>query len=251
MKRIPALLMLMLTAASFLTGASAETHFALRARGCGPMKTLTGSTYVVCIFVSTPSHPWTEKKKQEVYNVFGSSVRSMKKQASRYRTSLDLTDGYLELKINREYDKDLAWYYDLLKEVYHENSIVPVCSAYARDLHVDNAPIVFLFNSWDISHTYICTSDYPQWKDEFCVIFCATKMHDNYLTHELLHQFGAIDLYDYNQEGVEKVAKKYFPSSDMLTVSHVIDDLTAYLVGWTDTLSAKAQKFLKETEGLR
>ena len=79
MKRIPALLMLMLTAASFLPVASAEMHFALRARGCGPMKTLTGSTYVVCIFVSTPSHPWTEKKKQEVYSVFGSSVRSMKK----------------------------------------------------------------------------------------------------------------------------------------------------------------------------
>ena len=74
-------------------------------------------------------------------------------------------------------------------------------------------------------------------------------MDDNYLTHELFHQFGAIDLY--NQEGVEKVALKYFPNSDMLTVSHVIDDLTAYLVGWTDTLSAKAQKFLKETEGLR
>ena len=37
----------------------------------------------------------------------------------------------------------------------------------------------------------------------------------------------------------------------MLTVSHEVDDLTAFLVGWTDTLSGKAQAFLDETKGLR
>ena len=48
-----------------------------------------------------------------------------------------------------------------------------------------------------------------------------------------------------------EMAEKYFPNSDMLTVSHEVDELTAYLIGWTDGLGQKSQAFLQETEGLR
>jgi hypothetical protein len=76
-------------------------------------------------------------------------------------------------------------------------------------------------------------------------------MHDNYLTHELYHLYGAIDYYDYDGEGVAKAASKYFPKSVMACAGNSIDDLTAYILGWTDTLSKKANKFLEAIDGLR
>jgi hypothetical protein len=101
-------------------------------------------------------------------------------------------------------------------------------------------------------HARPCSSVNPYWTDEFCVIFCDTDMHDNYLTHEVLHLYGAIDLYDYHEgEGVQRVSEKYFPNSDMLGVSHEVDELTAYLVGWMDDLTWDAWQFVQEVDGLR
>ena len=232
-------------------GSSSSEHFALKARGWGPCDKLTGDAYIILVFVSTPQHPWTKKVKDRVNNVSWSSIDIMEKEARRYGAKLDLQFGGLDYSVPYEYNRDLKWYHYIIEEIFHEESIKEVYSYYRKSLHVDTVSMIFLFNSWDTSHTYMTSSDYPHWNEEFCVIFCDTNMHDNYLTHEVLHLYGAIDLYDYNNEGVQRVAKKYFPNSDMLTVSHNIDELTAYLVGWTNTLSKKANAFLAETKGLR
>ena len=231
--------------------AGAEQHFALRARGCGPLKYLTGDVQIIVAFVSTPQHPWTEKKKNEVFRVSNSSVRIMNQQARRYKADLNLSYCYMEFSIPVECDSERNWYNYILKNVFYRDSMPQVLDYYNQDRKRSSTPIIFMFNSWDRSYAMVSSTDYPGWNEEYCVIFCDTKMHDNYLTHEVLHLYGAIDLYDYNGEGVERVAKKYFRNSDMLTVSHNVDDLTAYLVGWTDSLSSKARKFLAETEGMR
>ena len=228
-----------------------DDHFALKARGQGPCDRLVGDAYIILVFVSTPQHPWTKTMKDRVNKVSWSSIDIMEKQAARYGASLDLTFGGLDYTVPYEYNRDLKWYHWLIEEKFHRKSISEVCEYYRGSLNVDTVSIIFLFNSWDVSHTYMCSSDYPNWNEEFCVIFCDTDMHDNYLTHEVLHLYGAIDFYDYNGEGVQRVAQKYFPKSDMLYVSHEVDELTAYLVGWTDTLSSKARAFLEETRGLR
>ena len=66
------------------------------------------------------------------------------------------------------------------------------------------------------------------------------------IAHELLHQFGAIDFY-FPRE-IEAIAKKYIGDSIMCNSSvDTVDDLTAYLVGWKDTVSENSYLFLKET----
>lgn len=231
-------------------GAKAE-HFALRGRDAGPCGRLLGNAYIVLVFVSTPKRPWTDVMKGRVNTVSLSSVNIMMRQAKRYGAKLDLAFGALDFSVPYEYDKDLKWYHYILENIYHETTVDAVYARYRRDLKQDTVALVFLFNSWDLSHAYVASKTEPLWNEEFCVIFCDTDMHDNYLTHEVLHLYGAIDFYDYDHEGVRRVAEKYFPNSDMLRVSHVVDDLTAYLVGWTDRLSPGASAFLKETEGLR
>lgn len=251
MKRTVAVLLilcLLLPAA----GVNAEdVHFALRSRDVGACKKLLGDVMILVVFVNTPQHPWTDAQRDAVYRVSYSSLDYIRKDAKKYRADLRPTLGFLEFDVSTEYSDDLGWYWEIIHNVYGENSIVQVYDRYRKDLNVDEAPIIFMFNSWDLSHTYTSYVDYPGWDEEFCVIFCDTKMHNNYLTHELYHQFGAIDLYDYNNEGVERRANKYFGKTTMGCTGSGMDDLNAYLMGWTDTLSSNAKKFLKETEGLR
>ena len=71
------------------------------------------------------------------------------------------------------------------------------------------------------------------------------------MAHELLHLFGAIDLYDYDNEGVRAIAEQFFPDSVMMKPTYVIDELTAYLIGWTKQPSPKVLQFLARTKGLR
>jgi len=228
-----------------------EDHFALSARDIGPSRKLLGDVTIMLAFVSTPEHPWTPEKKQEVFDVSDSSVRIMTEAAREYGAELNLKYRTLDYSISCEYNKDRAWYKEILNKFYKVQDMAVIQQRYRRFLNVDSAPMIFLFNSWDQSITYVCSANTPTWNDEMCVIFCDTKMHDNYLTHELFHQYGAIDLYDYNGEGVKAAADRIFSHSCMREVSHTVDELTAFLIGWTDKLSVKTQKFLDETKGLR
>ena len=231
--------------------AQSSESFVTLGKDAGPCRKFTGNVEILLVFVSTPLHPWTQEQKDAVNRVSFSSVDIMTQEAQRYGADLNLFFGGLDFSIPYEYNKDLQWYYYILKTWYHTSSITDMYDAYKDSLGQDETPVVFLFNSWDVSHTYQCRTNNLSWNEEFCVIFCDTDMHDNYLTHEVLHLYGAIDLYDYNQEGVQRIAEQYFPNSDMLTISHEIDELTAYLIGWTNTPSPAAQAFINETQGLR
>ena len=222
-------------------------HFALRSRNVGPCRQLLGNVTILVVFVNTPQHPWTEKKKQEVYKISDSSVGFMRKNAKAYKANVNFSLGYLEFNVSSEasFEGTNDWYQEIIRNVYGETSIAQVYDRYRHDLGVDEAPMIFMFNSWDRSYT-ICG-----WSEEYCVIFCDTKMHNNYLTHELYHLYGAIDYYDYNNEGVAKVANRLFPKNVMACTGNNMDDLTAYILGWTDKLSKKANQFLQATDGMR
>lgn len=68
------------------------------------------------------------------------------------------------------------------------------------------------------------------------------------ICHELFHSFGAPDLY--KPPKVQEVADVYLPNS-VMNDGRTIDDLTAYCIGWTDTLSPEALIVLWETRNLK
>ena len=67
------------------------------------------------------------------------------------------------------------------------------------------------------------------------------------LVHELLHQFGAIDLY-YPDEIT--VAGEKFLGRSIMNCGMDIDDLTRVLIGWRTTLTDNAINFLEATKGV-
>ncbi len=226
-------------------------HFALSGKNLGPCRELVGNIYVMLFFVHTPLHPWSEAKKEEAFRQTWSSIGYMKKEAVRYGAGVDMRVAWFEYSLPFEHDKELKWYHTILRDYFHNESMADLLKYYEGYFKVDNAAIVFLFNSSDRSHCYMSTKAFPYWKEEFGVIFFGKDFHDNYLTHEFLHLFGAIDLYDYDNEGVRAVAEQYFPDSIMMKSTYVIDELTAYLIGWTKQPSPKVLQFLSKTKGLR
>ena len=73
------------------------------------------------------------------------------------------------------------------------------------------------------------------------------------IAHEMLHPFGADDLYfPYDTDTARaELAKEYFPDDIMLRVDPLLSTLTigaytAYKVGWTDSLDPKYEVFLAE-----
>lgn len=70
---------------------------------------------------------------------------------------------------------------------------------------------------------------------------------NNTIIHELCHNFGAPDLYE--PAKVQKLAALYLPDS-IMNDGIIIDALTAYCIGWTDTLSPEALAFLWETRNM-
>ncbi len=243
----------LLLAVCMASGVCSAEHFAMKSKNCGPLKEMTGTVCVWNVFVSTPKYPWTDHHKEIVNKVTNTSLICMIEEAKRYGTELNMVWGNFDCSIPFEYSSDRKWYNYLLENFYHQSSIADYYSACAKTMNADSTPVIFWFEHFDVSHAMVSSTDYPGWNEEYCVIFYDTdeKMHDNYLTHELLHLYGAIDLYDYHGEGIQKISSKYFPDSCMLTVSRKVDSLNAYLVGWTKTLDSKAKKFLQETDGKR
>ena len=229
-------------------------HFSLGHRDVGTCKKLLGSTYLVCIYVSTPQHPWTKQQKDRVRHMNHASVRFLQNEAKRYGAQLNMQIGNLDYKIPYEYSSDYKWYRHILGKHFGETSMVPLHNKYARQLGVKNAPVAFMFNIKARSCATHDDSRFPNvWDDEFCMMFCDKENRELALAHELLHMYGAIDLYDYNKhEGVQSAAKKYFWNSVMMDgETALVDPLNAYLVGWTDVLTPKAKAFMRATQGLR
>jgi hypothetical protein len=228
-----------------------EDHFALRGRDIGPCRKMTGKVKVLLVYVDTPNHRWGDAEKEEIANIRKTSFNILIEQAKRYGQKLDLTYADLEFTIPVEYDKDGEWYQYILKNSYKVANMDVIQQRYRRALHVDSAPMIFLFNSREGNKVCQKSANDASVDDEYCAFFCNTETFGDYFANELLRLFGAVDMNDCNDEGVRAIAEKYFPDSIMLDESDKVDELTAFLVGWTDTLTENVSNFLKETEGLR
>ena len=100
---------------------------------------------------------------------------------------------------------------------------------------MDNTPFLFVFNTSYRNITYSANLLHPNWQEEFSIYYGQQPMRDNMIVHELMHQYGAVDLYDLGSEGVEEISEQIFPDSVMLKQEGTeIDELTAYLIGWID-----------------
>lgn len=217
----------------------------------GSAKSLEGKNLIYSLFVDTPDAKWTDRDKKKALQNLEIAKEYIETEAKSYRKKVDLVVDFEEnedltgsarinfsLKDGEDYEEALdeeitAWFdeqidYEALCKEYKAKGI---------------ATIVFVNHK---GSTYAICYDGIDNPKESLVMF-AGEVPAVY-AHEILHLFGAHDLYEdaeYTEEVCEYV-KKAYPDEIMYTVTdkngrlndseiqNELSPITAYHLGWAN-----------------
>jgi len=162
------------------------------------------------------------------------------RDAQIYGTRIQLAIRFLRCIVTQPATAEDAWNWaQLALSAADLPDVANYSAAIKREFGVKEAPVLFCINCNDRSFSIPCNGENHF---EFAVLY---REHGDY-RHELLHLFGAKDLY--TAPSICTVAAPRFPNSIMLRQGDVsVDPLTAYLVGWQAQPTVEAAEVLSGT----
>lgn len=220
------------------------THCLLRNKDCGASRTLVGDIVLITLFVNDGESRWDENAIETFLQKVREAACLLEAAAAKYGVKLQLSAAKAAVTTDRICrPPQCEWALDILKQYDVENT-EEFQRRYEEKFQCNEAPVLLVFNKTFRSCASTADVMYPQW-DEYSVL--KQDIHPWGIVHELLHQFGAVDLY--YPETVKSAAACYLPNSYMCD-GYMVDPLTAYLIGWTDELNTQAKCFLDQTKNL-
>jgi len=213
-----------------------QEHTFLQSRDLGPCGVFQGDVGITVIFVHDADSGWTPEAISQYLDQIREDVQGISQDAALWGRELSLSLDTRECYIGGSVTSDTV--------NTHLDAILAAAGLPADGFHqqleetlaVDQAPVVFVLNKPGRASAQMGSLE------EFCFLFEDASA----FRHELYHLFGAEDLY-YPAE-VTQIAESCFHDSIMLGYeSDTVDDLTAYLMGWTNEVSAEALSFLEQT----
>lgn len=230
---------------------------------CG---TLTRNPTLVVLFVDDAESAWNDTLIQHFQNVqIAKAVEWMEQQADKYGVPLDIQTKFYHGALDnggKVYYPDTIAHkpdqgdYDLLETVVGNMKEGTADQFYAklrRDNGGEDVMFLCMMNKDGLSYARGHADPYSQIM-EYAVVYArdtdvpATdalhqKTHNraSVVAHELLHLFGAEEMYE--PEGRNTIAKEKYLKDVMLwtesfIVRNEVTEFTAYCLGWTDTVPA-------------
>ncbi len=231
----------------------------------GSCRKLVGEVYTLVIFLNDKESSWDEASINDFYNKkFFPSYNYILDEAKIREVPLTLDCGQYSTKS----DGKTPLYYNGIIETNPANAVNNL------DIIVQTAKVLG-FSTPEIMHNFLknntgCeqiayilavnkmgqayavpdSSDNGQDATEFVVAFSSSSGSvtnvGSTVVHELLHIFGATDLYDPTGEypSRKKLAKKLYPRDIMMLSAYnpsslEFGQLTSYLIGWTTIFPAE------------
>ena len=211
-------------------------------RKSGACTELKGEIGLYCVFVDEPGHSWDGNEKAELRKnrkavsdliiaeaaKDGAGVRFTNFEDSLASSVPITNDNWKALQNMLAGKHGFSSMDDYNESVRKKHSLA--CSA-----------ILFFIDNDDRSFASSCNyENRPSRSAECAVVFGANQ---GTILHELLHLFGAADLY--YPDKVNDLSSKLFPNSVMRGSGNlVIDDLTRYLIGWRSSLTPDAKRIV-------
>lgn len=225
-----------------------QNNFFLSGRNVGASKKLVGNVNLLTVFLKRFSTDWSDSMKDRYYACVREATELLMCEAKKYGVSLNIKCFHLETSVSPTSSPMDG--FNLVKDYFREKTMEGIQKHYENRMGVDEVPIILAFNETGRSFTYKKNEKELYDTQEISVVFFeeneSSVLVKRTIAHELLHQFGAIDFYFPSE--IKEIAKKYIGDSIMREGSALtVDDLTAYLIGWKDTISANSYWFLKET----
>lgn len=215
-----------------------RNHVYLGWRGQGYCEELTGNATITVIFVSDPEGAWTDSQINAVKTDMQSTVSRITSDAAGYGAQVNISLQYRTTStIVKIQDGDTAaWVNSALTSLGLPDR-TGINPALESTYGVDSAPVIFVANHGGRAKATLLGSG-----NEYAVLY---ENADSFY-HELCHIYGAQDFYYPND--VKTLTQTYIPNSIMVDSSEgVMEEFTAYLIGWTDTLAPNALDFLNAT----
>lgn len=244
-------------------------------RPTGSAAYLDGDTVLVSIYLENADTNWTKTKKDLVKNNLKIACDFLKDEGERYGKSVNLIydidenpDLEYHYRTNSAFPSDMApdesgettpevslFYNEISAYIHSKIDVESILSAYGVN---SIGFLVFIDNNADaaLTYGYHINGDIKQYY-ETCFISLRWNKSDANVSpstyaHEILHLFGARDLYCTNaSDGTTKACIDYmyerYPDDIMLSssqkgvdwhnrISGEISDITAYFLGWRDTI---------------
>lgn len=230
----------------------------------GSAGVLEGKSVVISIFVNDSNSRWTSRAKKEVNRKVNIAAKYIGNQAKKYGKNVELvTDIYknrklgytftTKMKVNDSNQKQDKLYEKVVKYIDRNIDLEAIRGEYGTD----SVGFFFHINKTGVSSTlvhfaqegeesfYECSSVFTR---------CGGQAEGaSTYAHELLHQFGARDLYETSlPDGITKSFVSYierkFPNDIMFStytlngkqlkyrIKNDISRVTAYFLGWKKSI---------------
>jgi len=217
-------------------------HLVFQSVNLGSCRELTGDVAIQVVFVDGDEGAWDEKSMAEYQKAMDQAYDQLTRWGRDYGQEVRISLRYAHTAESMDLDflDSDAWADHVLN-----NADLPARgddSVYMQEC----MPIIFLLNEG--GRAYACANASETYND---YLICFNNSTVSSFSHELLHLYGAVDYY--YPLAYQEAAQKYFPQSIMFTTEEhkEFDGLTAYIIGWTDTLDENARAFLEDTRHIR
>ncbi len=223
-----------------------KDHFFTYRRNMGRVRTLTGSLDVIVFFVNDIQTVWTDRAKAQYKATQKSAMQFVLRNARQRGIPLQIRNAYVDATVRMVCTPDnfQTWSKSIIQK-YGTSDVFSYQQKHEQVKRCTEAPILFVLNK-PFRSSAISTDWQSRMYGEFAII--SSQCTEHTIVHELLHQFGAMDLY-YPRE-VQSLVERMNYTSVMGSHSMYIDSLTAYLIGWTDEIDAATVQFLEKTKYL-
>lgn len=218
-----------------------RNHYFTSFRNAGGVKQFSGSVDVIVFFVSDNHSTWTESDKQRYRKTQKAAMKLLLDEARKRGVSLCIRNAYVDAAIamNCTRHNEAVWSKAIINR-YGASDIPAYQRTHEAVNRCSEAPILFVFNK-SFRSSAVSVDRQSSAFGELSVISSDCGVHT--IAHELLHQFGAVDLY-YPAEVLKTVQQMGYDSIMAAHSSTHIDSLTAYLIGWTDEIDTAAARIL-------
>lgn len=224
----------------------------------GSGKQLNGKVVSLICFISTPENPWLISEKEIALAKIDEGEQWLIKQANTYNA--DLRINHISLNNGKDIKFDVIepgkasgkervdWVYRTMEKLGYSNS-KQAYRKLKKKHRADNIHVMLLAKGKGRSYSmrFAKGLNKKKYMLEGVIIYneylngAQTPLHAIY-AHELLHIYGAWDLYKTYAQSLERQQKatELFPNDIMLRVDHninplEINDLTAWLIGWNQS----------------
>ena len=205
----------------------------LAGRNSGAAQKLAGDITVTVFLVNDSCSTWTPTAEKTYIARHNAAMQKLMYYASCRSIRLNIRCVYekVSVTVNASYQNCSDWTTQIIRQ-YGPYRLLEYQKRCKQKYSCTEAPLVFAFNKKLLCYAAPAYIRAP-FKGEYSVNTSGSSVDT--IMHELLHQFGACDLY-YPRELRDLVAKMGYLSIMAIGNTDLIDPLTAYLIGWTDCL---------------